>query len=544
MPQKNDLAVLEITGVTHEGCGVGRLQDGMAVFVPGAAENDRLQVRLVKLQKNYCYGKIEQILAPSPDRITPDCPVSTRCGGCVFRHISYEAELRHKQAFVQENLRRIGGFSLCCEPILPSPQENGYRNKAQYPVQQGKNGLIAGFYAQRTHEVVDARDCRLQPAGFSKVLEAVLAYMQENHLPAYDEKTGRGLVRHLYLRQGARSGELMVCLVVNGKSLPAENRLIERLLGTKLPIVSVVLNENRQNTNVILGNKTRLLYGKETIADDFCDMRFSLSAQAFYQVNSPAAEQLYALAADYAGLTGQELLLDLYCGAGTIGLSMAAKAREVIGVEVVPQAVENARENARQNGIKNARFLCADAAKAAASLEQEGAHPDVVVLDPPRKGCDPETLEAVARMNPQRVVYISCNSATLARDCALLCERGYRLERCRPVDLFPRTVHVETVCLLSKLRSDHHIEVNLDMDELDLTAAESKATYEEIKEYVLEKSGLKVSSLYIAQIKEKMGIEKRENYNHSKKEDANVPQCPVDKEKAIMEALKHFSMID
>lgn len=542
MPRKNDLVTLDVTDMTHEGSGVGHL-DGMAVFVPASAVGDRLLVRLVKVNKTHCFGKIEQVLTSSPDRVPPDCPVSRRCGGCVFRHVSYEAELRYKQAFVQQNLRRIGGIELEVEPILPSPRTEGYRNKAQYPVRMQKGKLAAGFFAPRTHEVIDCHDCRLQPPGFARILETVLGYLRDCRVPVYDETAGTGLVRHVYLRAGQRSGETMVCLVVNGDRLPHERELVERLRACDPRIVSIVLNVNDRPTNVILGRETRVLYGKGQISDVLCGVEFDLSPQSFYQVNSPGAERLYGVAADFAALTGEETVIDLYCGAGTIGLSLAGRCKEVIGVEVVPQAVENAVANARRAGISNARFFCADAAEAAARLAREGIRPGVVILDPPRKGCEEAVLESVARMAPGRVVMVSCNSATMARDCAVFARLGYETVRCRPVDMFPRTAHVETVVLLSKLNTKQHIEVELNLDELDLTSAESKATYDEIKAYVLEKHGLKVSSLYISQVKRKCGLDVGQNYNLSKKEDAKVPQCPPKKEAAIMEALKYFQML-
>lgn len=451
MPLKNECYPLEITAMTHEGAGVGRLPEGMAVFVPAAAVGDLALVRLVKVLKNHCYGKIEQLLCPSPDRIAPDCPVSRRCGGCVFRHVSYSAEQRYKQGFVEDNLRRIGGIQLAVEPLEPSPQVDGYRNKAQYPVQQRDGRLVAGFYAPRTHQVVDCRDCRLQPPLFGEVLRGTLALLQAFQVPAYDEQAHTGLLRHIYLRQGTRTGQVMLCLVVNGSGLPRERELVARLREQFPQLASIQLNQNEQNTNVILGPRTRVLWGSDAVADRLCGLEVFLSPEAFYQVNTPAAERLYGIAAEYAGLTGQEILLDLYCGAGTIGLSMADRCRQVIGVEIVPQAVENAWENARRNGVENARFLCGDAAQAALQLEEEGITPDVVVLDPPRKGCDSALLHTVVRMSPRRVVYISCNSATLARDLACLAQLGYQTRRCRPVDLFPRTAHVEAVALAERV---------------------------------------------------------------------------------------------
>lgn len=451
MPIKNELITIEVTDMTHEGSGVGHYE-GMAVFIPGSAPGDKLLVRIVKVNKTHCFGRIEEILSPSQDRIAPDCAVSRRCGGCVFRHVTYEAELRYKQQFVEQNMRRIGGFSLEYEPIIPSPAWEGYRNKAQYPVRIQNGRLCAGFFAPRSHEVIDCHNCRLQPPVFETLLETTLDFCAAEKIPAYDEKQGTGLLRHIYLRQGAHSGEIMVCLVCNG-TFPYGEALTKALQKAVPETVSVLLNINRENTNVILGKETRILGGKGAIDDTMCGLKFSLSPHAFYQVNTPAAENLYRVATEYAGLTGRETLLDLYCGVGTIGLSMASRAKEVIGVEIVPQAVENAAANAAANGIGNARFFCGDAGKAAARLADEGIQPDVVVVDPPRKGCDGAALQAVARMKPKRIVYISCNSATLARDCAALAPLGYIPRRCRPADLFPRTAHVETVVLLSHKNS-------------------------------------------------------------------------------------------
>ena len=542
MLKKNQIEEAEITAMSSDGNGIAKI-DGMVVFVPYTAVGDKLKIRIVKVQKNYSFGIIEEILEPSPDRVDDHCPVYKKCGGCAFRHISYEAELRHKAEFVQSNLRRLGGLDPVMLPITPSPLVQGYRNKAQYPIREYDGKIEAGFFAKRSHRVISCASCDLQPAFFEQILEYTKQFLEEYHISAYDEQTGKGKVRHLYIRYGEVSGEVMVCLVVNSERLPHAAEYVEGLLKVCPQVVSVVLNINREQNNVILGQKCITLYGKDTIEDTLCDVRFELSPLSFYQVNRQAAEKLYRLAAEMAQFEGNELLIDLYCGAGTIGLSMASKVRELIGVEIVPDAVENAKENAKRCGVENARFICADAKEAAAQLAAENLHPDVIVVDPPRKGCDLEVLQAIAAMAPKRLVMISCNSASLARDCKELEALGYHLEKAAPVDLFPRTTHVETVVLLSKLKVDHHIEIELKMDELDLTAAESKATYDEIKAYVLNKYGLKVSQLYIAQIKRKCGIIERKNYNVSKKEDAKVPQCPPEKEAAIMDALKHFQMI-
>lgn len=450
MLQKNQIIPLEITDMTHEGSGIGHYK-GMAVFVPNSAVGDCLETRILKVNKTHCFGLIEKIITPSPDRILPACPVSRQCGGCVFQHLSYEAELRYKQRFVEQNLRRIGGISLPGEPIEASVQPEYYRNKAQYPIREQNGKLCTGFFAPRSHRVINCEDCRLQPPVFSKLVKIIRQFCEQNHISAYDEKTKTGLLRHIYLRRGAHSQEIMVCLVCNGDSFPQTDSLIQKLQKSVSNLSSVLLNINQENTNVILGQHTKVLFGKPTIQDTMCGLHFDLSPHAFYQVNTISAERLYKIAAQYADLTGEETILDLYCGVGTIGLSMAALAKNIIGVEIVPQAVKNASANAAVNQIKNARFLCGDAGEAAIQLANEKIYPHVVILDPPRKGCDSVTLETVAKMCPERIVYISCNSATLARDCAILLTLGYVTVQYRPVDLFPRTQHVETVCLLTRV---------------------------------------------------------------------------------------------
>ena len=449
--KKNDLIPLTITGVTSEGSGVGR-HDGMVVFVPNAAVGDQLTVRIIKPSKKYCIGKIEEILTPSPDRIHSDCPVFAQCGGCVFRHISYEAELAIKTQRVADALAHIGGLpDLPLRPIVGAKQTDRYRNKAQLPI--GKNRdcqVILGFYANRTHRIVACDDCALQPKAFQPAIRAVQQWIGETGESIYDEATGRGKLRHLYIREGSATGERMVCLVVNGSSVQREDRLVELLRQQVMGLCSVVLNENRENTNVILGKQFRTLWGSDTITDVLCGLRFQIAPASFYQVNRDQAERLYQIAGTYAALTGEETLLDLYCGAGTIGLTMAGRAKQLIGVEIVPQAIENAKANARANGIENAEFLCGDAAEAAVTLQKRGLAPDVIVLDPPRKGCDSQLIATVVEMGPERIVYVSCDPATLARDLKLFREQGYQPIEATPVDLFPRTAHVESVCLLTR----------------------------------------------------------------------------------------------
>lgn len=540
MLEKNQTVSLAITDLTAEGNGVGRV-DGMAVFVPNTAPGDQIQAKIVKVKSSYAYGILEELVEPSPDRVENDCPVYPRCGGCTLRHLSYQAELTAKEGWLTENMRRIGGIQLPWEPIIPSPVVERYRNKAQYPIRLVNGQVKAGFFAPRSHRLIPMEDCKLQPELFSQICGMICAFAQEQGIPPYDEEAHSGLLRHLLIRQGETSGQVSVCLVLNGKSLPGEEALADRLEALH-PGVSLSINVNTRQTNVILGSEIRVVRGDRQIEDTLCGVPLRLSPTSFFQVNRPAAELLYQTALEYAAPAG-ETVLDLYCGIGSIGLAMAGEAKEIIGVETVEEAVSDARQNAKRAGIENARFLHADAGEAATLLRQEGLKPGVVVVDPPRKGVAREALETIAALEPKRIVYVSCNSATLARDCALLEEMGYEAVRGRPVDLFPRTGHVESVVLLSKLNTKHHIEIDLNLDEMDLTSAESKATYEEIKAHVFETTGLKVSSLYVAQVKRKYGIIERTNYNIAKSENSKRLQCPPEKEAAITSALKHFEMI-
>lgn len=451
--EKNQIIPLTITGMTAEGSGVGRVptaegEPGLAVFVPFTAVGDVLDCRIVKVQAHHAYGKIEQLITPSPARIPVDCPVFGKCGGCVYRHLSYEEELKYKYTRVAEALRRIGGLEIIPEAVVPCEQPDRYRNKGQFPVVAGEHRPRIGLYAARSHRVVEQHDCLLQPASFRTVLDIVGRWAKKTALPLYDETTRKGVLRHIYIREGAGTGELMVCLVCTSGKLPATDELIAALKAEVPSFCTLVVNLNREDTNVVLGDTCFPLYGKGTITDTLCGLTFRLSPLSFYQVNRAGAEKLYRLAAEEAAPDGSETLLDLYCGTGTIGLSMAHRVKSLIGVEIVPQAVEDARRNAEENGIQNARFLTADAAQAAAQLEREGVSPDVVMLDPPRKGCEESLIHTVARMAPRRVVYVSCDPATLARDLARFEQQGYRTVRVTPVDMFPRTAHVECVAAL------------------------------------------------------------------------------------------------
>ena len=545
--QKNQILTLRIERLSSDGSGVAHSADGEAVFVPGTAPGDESRVRIVKDCGRYAFGILDELLTPSPDRVPVDCPVAGPCGGCSLRHLDYAAELRAKQESVLDAFRRIGGLEVPVLDILPSPEVDRYRNKVQFPVGVDKNGVpCIGFYAGRTHRIVPCPDCKLQPGVLNEIGNALCAFFAQQGIRPYDEQSGKGLVRHIFLRRGAHSGQIMVCLVCTRAKLPHAEQLCAALREQFPAISTILLNVNAKNTNVILGSENHILYGPGYIEDTLCGVPVRLGPLSFYQVNTLAAERLYGVAAQYAQLTPDDALLDLYCGMGTIGLSMADQCRELIGVEIVPEAIESAKANAARMGeavAAKSRFFCADAGQAATQLAAEGLHPDIVMLDPPRKGCDEATLSAVVRMAPRRVVYVSCNPATAARDAAWLEKNGYHAEKVQPVDLFPRTKHVEAVLLLTKLNVERHIEVDVNMEELDVTAAESKATYNEIRDYVLAHHQLKVSNLYIAQVKQKCGIIERENYHKAKDENAKQPKCPKEKEDAIVEALKHFQMI-
>lgn len=536
--EKNRIYRAHIDGYSSEGLGIARI-DGQVVFVHGAIRGEVCDVLVMKVLKNAAFGKIAALAEPSPARRTPDCPYYGRCGGCDFRHMSYEEELWAKRARVQDALTRIGGAEVTVEDILGAEQPLHYRNKSIYPISPAGE---VGFYRARSHQVVHVEHCLIQKPEADALAQALRDYIARFRVPPYDETTGRGLLRHLYVRTSCR-GESLTCLLVNGSRLPHEQELVDMLRAAAPGVCGVVLGENTRRGNAILGDRYRTLWGRDYLTDTLCGLELRLSVPSFYQVNHDQAQRLYEKALEYAGLTGRELAVDLYCGAGTITQVLARRARHVIGGEIVPEAIRDAEDSARRNGVENVEFLCGDASRLAAELRQRGLRPDVICVDPPRKGLAPDVVEAAASMTPGRIVYVSCDPATLARDVARFAPLGYCPVRACAVDLFPGTAHVETVCLLSKLNTKQHIEIDLDMDELDLTDVEKKATYQEIKDYVLEHSGLKVSSLYIAQVKQKCGIIERENYNKPKSEDAKQPQCPPDKEKAIKEALQHFGMI-
>ena len=546
--QKNDIATVTIEDIGVNGEGIGKV-DGYTLFIKDAVIGDRVEVKVMKAKKNYGYARLMKILEPSAARVEPRCAFARKCGGCQIQEMSYEQQLAFKEKKVRGNLERIGGFApelldRVMDPVLGMEEPFGYRNKAQFPFGTDREGRpVTGFYAGRTHDIISNTDCALGAPVNHEILEIILAFMEEYGIASYDEKTGQGLLRHVLIRCGFTTKEIMVCLVVNGSEIPHAEELIRRLRGIG-GMTSISLSPNTRQTNVIMGDSYQVLWGQGYITDYIGSIRYQISPLSFYQVNPVQTEKLYSLALAYADLKGGETVWDLYCGIGTISLFLAQKAGQVYGVEIVPQAIEDARRNAGINEIENAEFFVGKAEevlpeyyeKYAREHGGESARADVIVVDPPRKGCDEALLDTVVKMRPEKVVYVSCDSATLARDLKMLCGAGYELEKVRAVDMFPMTVHVETVCLLSKLNAKEHIEVELDMDELDLTTAESKATYEEIKEYVLEHTGLKVSHLYIAQVKQKYGIIERENYNKPKSENSRQP-------KAITDALKFFGMV-
>ena len=569
---KNDIVTVEITDIGVSGEGIGHV-DGYTLFIKDAVIGDVVEAKVMKAKKNYGYARLMKVVTPSEYRVEPKCAFARRCGGCQIQEMSYERQLVFKDQKIRGNLERIGGFTkeqidAVMQPVVGMEHPFGYRNKAQFPFGTDKEGNpITGFYAGRTHDIIANTDCALGVEQNQEILEIILQYMRENKIKSYDEKTGKGLIRHALIRYGFKTKEIMVCLVVNGKKLPKAERLIEKLIQIE-GMTSITISPNIRRDNVIMGDSYEILWGQGYITDYIGNVKYQISPLSFYQVNPVQTEKLYGLALEYADLKGDETVWDLYCGIGTISLFLAQKAKQVYGVEIVPQAIEDAKENAKINQIDNAEFFVGKAEEVlpeyyedyAREHNGETAHADVIVVDPPRKGCDETLLETIVKMQPEKVVYVSCDSATLARDLKYLCANGYEIMVCRGVDQFPQSVHVETVVLLSQQKPDDTIEIDLDLDELDATSAELKATYQEIKDYVLKESGLKVSNLYISQIKRKCGIEVGENYNLPKTENSKVPQCPKEKGAGcpgdirsaptetecrddIKAALKYFAMI-
>ena len=548
---KNQEHTVTIEGYGEGGMGVARI-DGRVVFVHGALRGEKCRVLILKTLKSVAFAKVLEVLEPSSERMESDCPYFPRCGGCTYRHIRYEEELRLKKQRVQDNLSRIGGSDVTVEEILGAQDTLRYRNKAQYPV--SKDGAV-GFYRARTHEVIECEHCLLVKPEADAAAEALRAYMQSCHVAGYDEKTGRGLIRHLYVRSNA-AGESLICVLVNGDKLPKEDRLVALLRDACPKCTGIVLGTNTKKGNVILGDRYRTLWGSDRLEDTLCGKTFRLSVPSFYQVNRVQAERLYAKAIEFAGLTGQETVLDLYCGAGTITLALSDHAKKVLGAEIVPEAIDDARENAARNGVKNAEFFCGDASDVAKKLARENLRPDVITVDPPRKGLAADVVESITEMQPGRVVYVSCDSATMARDVKRLADLGYTAQRACAVDMFPRADHIETVVLLSHKKADSYIHIDVEFGEgegkipVDSIAKRAEAykpkekvTYKMIKEYIEAKYGFKVHTAYIAEVKRDLGLPMYDAPNAVEELKQPRKHPTAEKVEAIKDALKHFEVI-
>ena len=555
--RKNDLVTLEIEDCGIDGEGIGKA-DGFTVFVKDAVIGDTVTAKIIKAKKNYGYGRLMEVLKPSPYRVEPKCEFARQCGGCQLQALSYDQQLVFKTNKVKGHLERIGGFTdIPMEPIIGMDELFHYRNKAQFPVGRNKEGkIVTGFYAGRTHNIIENRDCALGVAENKEVLDRVIAHMEKYGIEPYNEATGKGLVRHVLIRYGYFTKEVMVCLILNGNKILKEEQLVKSLC--EIPgMTSITINVNKKHSNVILGEEIRLLWGQEYITDRIGDISYQISPLSFYQVNPMQTQKLYAKALEYADLHGEETVWDLYCGIGTISLFLAQKAKFVRGVEIVPAAIENAKENAKLNGLENTEFFVGKAEEVLPrEYKKNGVYADVIVVDPPRKGCDEPLLETMVEMNPERIVYVSCDSATLARDLKYLCERGYELRKVCPVDQFGMTVHVETVVLLSHKKPDGHINVKVEFGEgegkvpLDNIAkrAESykpkeRVTYKMIKEYIEAKYGFKVHTAYIAEVKRDLGLPMYDAPNAVEELKQPRKHPTAEKVEAIKDALKHFEVI-
>ena len=527
-------------GVHGEGIGsVG----GFTVFVPGALPGETVTAEITLLKKSYALGKLLSIEQESPFRVVPECSVYENCGGCQLSHLTYEGQLDIKYRRVKDVIERIAGESgKLVRPVLPAAHPFAYRNKMAVPAGLVKGKSALGCYRQGSHDIIPVSSCAIQKEENNRLLRFARRFIEKYGISVYDEKTRKGSLRHVMGRVGD-GRKIMAVLVTASETLPEEERWIEEIQKELPEVVSLWHNIQSKPGNTILGAKIRHLWGRETLTASLCGLQFEVSPYSFFQVHKEQAEVLYEKALAYADLKGGETVIDAYCGTGTISLCLAKKAKRVIGIEIVKPAIEDAKENAKKNHMENTEFYAADAGKLMPQLYRKGLVPDVIVMDPVRAGCSEEVLKAAAGMNPKRIVYVSCNPATFARDAKILKSEGYEIKEIQPVDMFPQTMHVEAIVLLSKLDSKNHISVELPIDDMDLTSAESKATYKEIQNYVLEKFGFKVSNLYIAQVKEKCGIKERENYNKSKKEDLKQPICPIEKEEAIKDAFRYFQMI-
>ena len=565
---KNDIVTVEITDIGVSGEGIGHV-DGYTLFIKDAVIGDVVEAKVMKAKKNYGYARLMKVITPSEYRVEPKCAFARRCGGCQIQEMSYDRQLVFKDQKIRGNLERIGGFTkdqsdTVMQPVVGMEHPFGYRNKAQFPFGTDKEGNpITGFYAGRTHDIIANTDCALGVEQNKEILEIILQYMRENKIKSYDEKTGKGLIRHALIRYGFKTKEIMVCLVVNGKKLPKAERLIEKLIQIE-GMTSITISPNTRRDNVIMGDSYEILWGQGYITDYIGNVKYQISPLSFYQVNPVQTEKLYGLALEYADLKGDETVWDLYCGIGTISLFLAQKAKQVYGVEIVPQAIDDAKENAKINAIDNAEFFVGKAEEVLpeyyAEYEREHngetAHADVIVVDPPRKGCDETLLETIVKMQPEKVVYVSCDSATLARDLKYLCANGYEIRMCRGVDQFPQTVHVETVVLLSHKKADSYIHIDVEFGEgegkipVDSIAKRAEAykpkekvTYKMIKEYIEAKYGFKVHTAYIAEVKRDLGLPMYDAPNAVEELKQPRKHPTPEKVEAIKDALRYFAVI-
>ncbi len=559
---KDDLLKVEITDIGNDGEGIGKI-DGYTLFIKDAVIGDTVSAKIMKAKKNYAYAHLEEVIRPSEFRQTPRCEIARQCGGCQLQNMTYERQLEFKQNKVRNNIVRLGGFDGefidgIMQPIIGMEEPWRYRNKAQYPIGKDREGRpVAGYYAGRTHSIIPVNDCYIGIEENKEILDIVIKHMEKHGIKPYDENSGKGIVRHVLIRKGFATGQIMVCIVINCAGKEAEYLPGQKCLVSELEkingMTSVSVNINAERTNVIMGRETHTIWGRDVITDTLCGLDFEISPLSFYQVNPHQAQKLYEQAIEYAGLTGTETVWDLYCGIGTITLSMARRAGRVYGVEVVPDAIEDAKANAARNGIDNADFFCGKAEEVLPEFyeknqsineESQAIHPDVIVVDPPRKGCDSACLETMLRMKPDRIVYVSCDSATLSRDLRILADGGYELKAVRPCDMFSWTGHVETVVLLSKGDiNSRKVRVEFSLEDMDTSGFQQGATYDAIRDWVMEKYGFRVSNLSIAQVKQKHGIIERENYNKPKSPESKQPGTSEMRIKAIENALRYFQMI-
>lgn len=541
--EKNKEYILQIESNGHQGEGVGKI-DNFTVFIDGALKGEVVKIKLIKVNKNYGIGKLLEIISPSDERENPICSIYKRCGGCNLQHTAYEAQLNFKTERVKEVMKRIGKLeNIKVHNTLGMKNPYNYRNKVQLPVGRNKDGeVVVGFYASRSHDIINMEKCHIQDEVADKVVELTKRWIEKYNIETYNEEKHSGLIRHIMIRKGFKTGEVMIVLVTNGEKLPHSDEFVELMAENIEGVASIIQNINKNKTNVILGEKSKTLYGKDTITDFIGEFKFNISPLSFFQVNSIQTEVLYEKALEYADLTGDETVFDAYCGTGTISLFLSQRAKKVYGVEIVTQAIENAKENAKANRVTNAEFIVGEAEKEIPKLIDSGIKADVVVVDPPRKGCEESLLEAIAKMSPQKIVYVSCDPATLARDLRILNDLGYKTLEVQPVDMFPQTTHVESVVLLSHKRADSFINIKMEYDD-DICRTPDRVTYKLIQEYIEDKYNFKVHTAYIAEVKRSLGLPMYDAPNTVEELKHPYKPAPEFKVEAIKDALRHFNVI-